>query len=130
MLLAVCGAHLSGQPLNWQLTERGGVLVCSTQTAAGYRLYDLNEVKLKRPAMVRDPSCEYQIEIEVWELPSSSLGSLLEGIAAPLGLGSLELADGGEVKGFICEQNGVESAVEISHFKGWRNYLTNRKTKP
>ncbi|WOD08376.1 allophanate hydrolase [Marinomonas sp. GJ51-6] len=37
----VCGAHLSGQPLNWQLVERGATLKASTTTAASYRMYAL-----------------------------------------------------------------------------------------
>lgn len=39
--LAVVGSHLSGMPLNHQLTERGARLLRTTRTAPLYRLYTL-----------------------------------------------------------------------------------------
>lgn len=127
LLLAVCGAHLQGQPLNWQLTERGAKLVACTTTADGYRLYDLNEPGVKRPALVQDPTSSQAIEVEVWQLPLEHIGSLLQGIAPPLGLGSVQLADHSWVRGFICEQNGLNQAREITHFASWRSYLNEKK---
>ena len=35
--VAVCGAHLSGMPLNWQLVERGATLIAETETSENYR---------------------------------------------------------------------------------------------
>jgi allophanate hydrolase len=122
--LAVCGAHLAGEPLNTQLTERGGVLLERTETAENYRLYVLPEGPVRRPALVRCPAGERgdTIEIEIWRLPSESLGSFLAGIAAPLGLGQVETRRGVFVTGFICEQEGIVGAQEITRFGGWRNW--------
>ena len=46
---AVCGAHLSGQPLNNQLTERGAIFISSAKTAPAYRFYALPHDTIKRP---------------------------------------------------------------------------------
>ena len=73
--------------------------------------------------MVRVASGGCSIAVEVWELPASELGTFVAGIAAPLGLGKLELADGRRETGFICEPCGLEDARDISHFGGWRQYL-------
>ena len=37
-----------------------------------------------------------------------------------LGLGSVELADGRRVTGFLCESAGLEGAEEITRHGGWR----------
>jgi allophanate hydrolase len=119
--LAVCGAHLSGQPLNRQLTERGAVRVASTRTVPGYRLYLLPGGKLARPALVRGAG-SHRIEIEVWRLPTPLLGSFLEGIAPPLGLGTVD-AETEPVLGFVCEEGGTAGARDITHFGGWKAWL-------
>jgi allophanate hydrolase len=67
------------------------------------------------------------IEVEVWELSSSELGSFLTGIPAPLGLGKVQLADGRWESGFICEPYGLEGAQDISPLGGWRTYLRSLK---
>ena len=123
-LLAVVGAHLTGQPLNRQLTERGARLVATTRTAPGYRLYALADTTPPKPGLVRVPGFDGPgIELEVWAVPTSSFGSFVAAIPAPLGIGSVELADGSVVKGFICESFALETATEITHFGGWRAYL-------
>ncbi len=119
--VAVVGAHLTGLPLNWQLTERKGRLVASTRTAPCYRLYALPDGK--RPGLIRAAEGGAAIECEVWELPASAFGSFVAGIPAPLGIGKLELADGNSVNGFICEGFGVANARDITTFGGWRAYL-------
>ena len=67
------------------------------------------------------------IELEVWAVPTSSFGSFVAAIPAPLGIGSVELADGSTVKGFVCEPYAVESAAEITQGGGWRTYLAARR---
>ncbi|MEF3218589.1 allophanate hydrolase [Klebsiella quasipneumoniae subsp. quasipneumoniae] len=121
MALAVCGAHLTGQPLNGQLLARGGRLLQATHSAPRYRLYALPDGK--RPAMVRDEPEGAAIAVEVWEIPSAEVGSLLAAIPAPLGLGQIELADGRWVTGFICEAGGLGAATEITAWGGWRQWL-------
>ena len=121
MALAVCGAHLAGLPLNGQLLARGGRLLQATHSAPRYRLYALADGK--RPAMVRDERDGAAIAVEVWEIPSAEVGSLLAAIPAPLGLGQVELADGRWVTGFICEAAGLGDATEITAWGGWRQWL-------
>lgn len=123
-LLAVVGAHLTGQPLNRQLTERGARLVSTTKTGPGYRLFALPNTTPAKPGLVRDPGfAGHGIEVEVWAMPAAQFGSFVTEVPAPLGIGSVELADDGVVKGFICEPHALASAKEITQFGGWRAYL-------
>jgi len=121
--LAVVGAHLSGLPLNGQLLERGARLRARTSTAPHYRLYALPGTTPPKPGLLRTPGSGQAIEIEVWDMPRARLGSFLALIASPLGLGSIELTDGTQVHGFLCEPFALEGARDISHFGGWRAYL-------
>jgi len=122
--VAVVGAHLSGLPLNHQLTERSGRLVATTRTAPKYRFYALPDGK--RPGLVKVEGGGAAIVCEVWEVPTSQFGSFVAGIPAPLGIGKLELADGSIVNGFICEGIGVADAQDITEYGGWRAWLDNR----
>ena len=124
--LAVCGAHMSGLPLSSQLVDRGGRLVRATQTAPKYRLYALPGGPPARPGMVRGERGK-AIVVEVWELPTSAFGSFVDGVAAPLAIGTVELTDGEKVKGFVCESYGVGGAADITDHGGWRQYLQETK---
>ncbi|WP_319530374.1 amidase [uncultured Cohaesibacter sp.] len=122
--LAVCGAHLKGLPLNWQLTDRGAFLLEETTSAPFYRFYSLAGDGVKRPGMIRTNEQQANgIAVEVWAIPTSELGSFLAGIPAPLGLGKVELASGEEVCGFICEATGAEGATDITAMGSWRTFL-------
>ncbi len=125
--LAVCGAHMSGLPLNHQLTERGGRLVQTCRTAPRYRLFALTGFSPPRPGMVRAESGGHAIEVEVWALPTESVGSFIEGIPAPLGIGTVELETGELVRGFLCEGYAVAGAEDVSRLGGWRAYLKRRE---
>jgi len=120
--VAVCGAHLSGLPLNHQLTERGARLVRACRTAPRYRLYALAGFSPPRPGMLREGEGQ-AIEVEVWELSTDAFGSFVDGIPAPLGIGTVELEDGEQVKGFLCEPYATRGAEDVSHLGGWRAYL-------
>jgi allophanate hydrolase len=120
--IAVVGAHLSGLPLNGQLTSRGARLVSRTRTAPRYRLYALPGTTPARPGMVRDEAGA-ALEIEVWALPRAGWASFVEGIPAPLAIGTLETAEGHRVKGFLCEPHALAGAEEVTAFGGWRAYL-------
>ena len=124
--VAVCGAHLAGLPLNNQLTSRGAHLVALTTSSADYKLYALPGGPPQRPGMVRVLAGEggRAIEVEVWEMPAREFGSFVAGIPAPLGIGTITLASGERVQGFICEQYAVKDAADITHFGGWRDYLS------
>jgi allophanate hydrolase len=121
--VAVVGAHLSGMPLNGQLTSRGATRVREAQTKDGYRLYDLAD---GRPGLIRDGhgAC---IAVEVWDMPLAGFGSFVAQVPSPLGIGTLELADGEAVKGFLCEAYAVAGRRDITSFGGWRSYLQSSK---
>jgi allophanate hydrolase len=123
LAVAAVGAHLTGLPLNAQLIERGGRLLEATTTAPHYRLYALPGSTPPKPGMVRVAEGGAAIALEVWALPQREIGSFLALIPAPLGLGSVELADGRRVHGFLCESHAVAGARDITAFGGWRAYL-------
>lgn len=129
VLVAVNGAHMRGLPLNHQLIDLGGTFVREDRTAPSYRLYALEDFDPIRPGMVRntDPAEGASIALEVWALPSTAaIGGLLVQIPAPLGLGTLELASGDTVKGFVCEAaaTATPTAKDITAHGGWRKYLS------
>jgi allophanate hydrolase len=121
--LAVVGAHLSGQPLNKQLTERGAILRKTTRTAEGYSLYALRGTVPPKPGLVRDGRGRGAIEVEVWDVPANRFGTFVAEIPGPLGIGTLVLEDGSSVKGFLCEAYALDGATDITGTGGWRNYL-------
>jgi allophanate hydrolase len=120
--VAVCGAHMSGLPLNSQLTERGGRLLARCRTAPRYRLFALEAFSPPRPGLVRSSSGG-AIDVEVWTVPSESFGSFVDGIPAPLGIGTVELDNGESLRGFLCESYAVADAPDITALGGWRQYL-------
>lgn len=122
--VAVVGAHLSGMPLNAQLTERGATLLCRTHTAPVYRLYALPHTTPPKPGLLRVAPGEGEpIEIEIWDMPLAHYGSFVAQVPAPLSIGSLQIADGSCVQGFLCEPLALQGAVDITHLGGWRAYL-------
>jgi allophanate hydrolase len=121
--IAVVGAHLSGLPLNAQLLDRGATLREATHTAPHYRLFALPGTSPPKPGMVRVAEGGSPIAVEVWDLPLNAVGSFLALIPAPLGLGSVELADRRRVHGFLCESHALESAADITAHGGWRAWL-------
>jgi len=129
--VAVCGAHLSGEPLNHQLVGLGAQLRETTLTGAEYRLYALPGTTPPKPGLVRTAGdAGAGIEVELWDLDPHALGSLLATVPAPLAIGTVVLADGRAVKGFLCETTAVTDAVDITAFGGWRAYLASGLTTP
>jgi allophanate hydrolase len=120
--IAVVGAHLSGMPLNDELRMLGARLLGPAATASNYRLY-LLESDPPRPGLVRVAARGKAIEVEVWALPIESFGRLVAKVPPPLSIGTVLLAGGRPVKGFLCEQHVVKAAQDISHCGGWRSYL-------
>lgn len=122
--VAVVGAHLSGMPLNSQLTERGATLLKFTHTAADYKLYALPGTTPPKPGMLRVASGQgASIALEVWRMPVEHYGSFVALIPSPLGIGTLALADCSQVQGFVCEAEALHGAQDISHLGGWRAYM-------
>ncbi|RZL35385.1 MAG: allophanate hydrolase [Rubrivivax sp.] len=125
--LAVVGAHLSGMPLNSQLTERGATLREATTTAPCYRLHALRGTVPTKPGLQRVAEGGAAIAVEVWNVPLRQVGSLLALIPPPLGLGSVLLADGSTVHGFICEGYALAGATDITSHGGWRAFITSQR---
>lgn len=124
--IAVCGAHMRGLPLNLQLTSLGAEFVMETHTSADYRLYRLNGFMPERPGLVRVNKAGLAIALEVWKMPIENFGRFVAGIPSPLAMGTLTLADGSQVQGFLCEAYATYSALDISALGGWRGYLNSR----
>ena len=122
IMVAAVGAHMSGLPLNHELTRLGARFVRAARTAPCYRLYSLPGGPPRRPGLMRSASGE-AIALEVWALPLARFGEFMQGIPQPLGIGTLDLEDGSRVKGFICEAIGIEGAEDVSRFGGWRAWL-------
>jgi len=124
--VAVVGAHLTGMPLNVQLTTRDAVLVEQTLTAGDYRLYALPGTVPPKPGLVKSASGA-SIIVELWDIPLARFGEFVAEIPAPLGIGNLTLKDGRSVKGFICEPWAIDDALDITSFGGWRAYIASLK---
>jgi allophanate hydrolase len=133
--LLVVGAHLTGQPLNHQLTGPGGRFVRRVRTAPEYRLYALRTGPEKpgpekpgpeKPGLVRVAAGGASIEGELWALPPAALGPFLAGLPAPMALGKVRLDDGTEATGFLCEPVACADAPDITAHGGWRSYLAAR----
>lgn len=120
--IAVVGAHLSGMPLNRELTERGGVLRRSVATAPLYRLHALAGGPPERPGLIRVGPGGAAIATEVWALDAEGFGGFVAGVPSPLCIGTLILADGTTPKGFLCEPAGLVGARDITEYGGWRAY--------
>jgi allophanate hydrolase len=121
--IAVVGAHLEGQPLHHQLLDRGAELIARTTTSADYRLFALDTVPAK-PGMVRTLDGDgARIEVEVYELDAAAFGTFVAAIPPPLAIGTVTLADGTAVSGFVCEPYALDDAPEITGHGGWRAYL-------
>ena len=120
--VAVVGAHLRGMPLNHELTSRGANFVESTTTASNYRLFSLANTIPPKPGLLRTGSGA-PIQLELWDVPAAAFGSFVAGVPAPLGIGTVTLADGRQVKGFICEPYALQDAQDITAFGGWAAWL-------
>lgn len=124
--VAVVGAHLAGQPLHHQLVERKARLVATARTAAGYSFYALAGTAPAKPGLVFDGVGAGNIEVEVYEMDHAAFGSFVALIPPPLGIGTLTLADGAQVKGFVCESHAVNGATDITALGGWRAWLASK----
>lgn len=125
--VAVVGAHLTGMPLNSQLTERGAKLVARTHTAPCYRLYALPNTTPPKPGLLRVASGEgASIELEVWSMPLAQYGSFVALVPQPLSIGTLALDDGSTVQGFLCEPLALQGADDITALGGWRAFIAKR----
>jgi allophanate hydrolase len=124
--LAVVGAHLTGQPLNWQLTDRKATFLRTARTAPGYSLYALAGTVPPKPGLVRDGAGAGLVEVEIWEMDFAAFGSFVAEIPPPLGIGTVTLEDGGTVKCFLGEAYAAAGAEDITSFGGWRGWVARK----
>jgi len=124
--LAVCGAHLSGQALNWQLTEAGAFLIESCRTSPEYKFYALRGTVPPKPGLVHTPGNGATIEVEVWAVPEAKFGRFVAQVPPPLAIGTCTLESGRKVKSFLCEPFAVHDAEDITEQGGWREFLRSR----
>lgn len=120
--LAVVGAHLKDMPLHWQLTSREASFVGAFETAPEYRLYAIANSTPPKPALVHSPDGA-AIAVEVYELGVAEFGSFVVEVPPPLAIGTVTLADGSSVKGFVAEPRALTGAQDITHLGGWRAYI-------
>ncbi|WP_240898694.1 allophanate hydrolase-related protein [Kocuria sediminis] len=121
LLLVVAGAHLRGQPLHHQLTERSARFVEATTTAPEYRMFALDSVPAK-PGVLRVPGGGAALAVEVWALDAAAFGTFVAGLPAPMAIGRVRLGDGRELPGFLVEPFALEGAEDITAHGGWAAY--------
>jgi allophanate hydrolase len=126
--IAVVGAHLSGMPLNGELRVLNARLMKVTTTAADYKLFALRGTVPPKPGLVRvERGAGQRITLEIWALTAEAFGKFVNNIPSPMGIGTLRLDDGSEVKGFLVEPAALDGARDISEFGGWRRYIEQAK---
>jgi allophanate hydrolase len=122
--IVVVGAHLTGMPLNKQLTERRGTFLRACRTSGEYRLYALPNTTPPKPGLIHEPGFAGKgLAVEIWGLTPEGFGTFINGIPSPLGVGKVKLDDGSEITGFLCEPYAVKGAREITELGGWRAYI-------
>lgn len=141
MLFAVCGLHLRNGPLNYQLVDVGGKFIRDAMTSGDYKMYALVDASTPvKPGLILYPGGapgSTKMPLELWDMPESALGGLLNYVPSPLGFGTVFLDNGEKVKGFICESwaGDVEKAAllgivstDITAYGGWRNFVEKRNS--
>jgi allophanate hydrolase len=123
--LAVVGAHLEGMPLHWQLTSRNATFVGAFETAPTYRFYAIADSVPPKPALVFSEDGA-AIKLEVYEMGVAEFGSFVVDVPPPLAIGTVTLADGTSVKGFVSEPRAIAGAEDITHLGGWRAYIASK----
>jgi allophanate hydrolase len=122
--IAVVGAHLAGLPLNGELVDLGAAFLRQATTTADYCLYELAGSRPAKPGLLRvADGTGGRIAVEVWTLDAAGFGAFVAKIPTPLGIGTIRLADGSSVQGFLVESEAVAGAKDISQFGGWRAYV-------
>jgi allophanate hydrolase len=124
---AVVGAHLSGMPLNRELTASGARFLEESATAKDYRLFLLPGGAPAKPGLLRVDGGGAAIAVEIWAMPAEEFGRFVARVPPPLAIGTLALADGRAVKGFLVEAAATAGARDISAFGGWRAFMAQAK---
>lgn len=122
--VAVCGLHMRGLPLERQMREHGARFAREARTAAKYRMVKLATTPAK-PGLIKTLDGGASLPLEIWEMPLASFGAFVASIPAPLGFGKIELEDGTEVSGFLCEDYAASASAseDVTALGGWRNVI-------
>jgi allophanate hydrolase len=124
LAIAVVGAHLSGMPLNGELKTYGARFLHKATTAPDYRLFALAGTTPAKPGLLRVAAGSgAAVELELWAMPAENFGRFVAAVPAPLTIGTLTLADGRTVQGFLVEAQATIGARDISAFGGWRAFV-------
>ena len=95
-------------------------------TAPDYKLYALDTTPPK-PGMLRaEAGAGSSIKLELWALSAASFGKFVAAIPPPLSIGTIRLADGRGIKGFLVEPAATSGARDISAFGGWRAFMAEK----
>jgi hypothetical protein len=121
--LAVNGTLMRGLALNGNLLAAGATFVRETTTGPSYRLWSIGD---RHPAMMRVASGGAPIVVEVWNVPTAGLATILLGEPPGLCIGKVRLADGEEILGVLGEPILCEGQREITEYGGWRAYVAAR----
>ncbi|UKS25394.1 allophanate hydrolase [Paenibacillus sp. HWE-109] len=121
-LVAVCGLHMRGYPLEKQMLGCGARFIREDETAAAYSLVKLPTTPAK-PGLIKQQQGGSAIRLEIWEMPLEAFGGFAAAIPAPLGIGKVELRDGTEVPGFVCEAYAAAGAEDVTSLGGWRQVV-------
>jgi allophanate hydrolase len=117
--VAVAGAHRRGQPLHPDLLQTGARFIRGCRTAPHYRFVALLDLDPPRPGLLRDDERAGSAYVEIYDLPVAGFGALVASVAPPLAIGTIELADGEKVKGFLCESWAAARAQDITDVGDW-----------
>jgi allophanate hydrolase len=120
--IAVFGAHMKDLPLSAELERSGAIFRRAVRTAPCYRMYLLDQFRPPRPGLLQTSGEGARIAGEVWAMSPAAFGRFVDGIAAPLGIGTVALDDGSAVKGFLCEAAGAAGRRDITAYGGWRAF--------
>jgi allophanate hydrolase len=120
--LFVVGAHMAGQALHHELLAVGATAAGAAETTADYRLFALDTAPAK-PGLVRVDAGGGGVRGEVWRLPVDGFGEFVASLARPMSIGTVTLAGGRAVKGFLCEQAATIDARDITEHGSWPAWL-------
>ena len=128
--IAVVGAHLSGMALNGQLRDLNGRFLETVKSAPDYKLYALANTQPAKPGMLRvAKGAGNPLEMEVCALSAAAFGKFVAEIPPPMAIGTVALADGRSIKGFLVEPEGLVGAHDITEFGGWRAFVASEQVK-
>jgi hypothetical protein len=108
------------------LLEREGVFVAEAFTAPAYRLWSIAD---RHPAMMRFNQGGREIALEIWSVPLSRLGEILQSEPPGLCVGKILLSDQREVLGVLGEPFLCDGQPEITGYGGWRGYTASRSQR-